>query len=142
MNESPLTTALRILVIEDNPADVFLIREMLREQALESELFVIADGEEAVAFVRRAGQEAAAFRPDLIILDLNLPKCDGREVLRNIRGNPALAQVPVAILTSSDSPQDRLAVAQLQVSCYIHKSSNLEEFLKIGVVLKELLSST
>ena len=142
MNEHPSATPIRILLIEDNPGDVFLIQEALREHGLMPQLSVIEDGEEAISFARRAGQYARAVRPDLILLDLNLPKCNGREVLQSIQENPELTQVPLVIFTSSDSPQDRLAAAEPNVSCYIRKPSSLEEFMKIGGVLKELLSST
>lgn len=142
MNEQSSATPIQILLIEDNPGDVFLIRETLREQGLMYQLSVIEDGERAISFIRREGQYVGAVRPDLILLDLNLPKHNGREVLQSIKENPEFAQVPVAVLTSSDSPQDRLAVAELNVSCYLRKSSSLEEFMKIGAVLEELLSST
>ncbi|HEV8716107.1 MAG TPA: response regulator [Candidatus Binatia bacterium] len=140
MNERPSATPIQVLLIEDNPGDVFLIQEALREHGLVPQLSVIADGEEAVSFARREGQPAV--RPDLILLDLNLPKCNGREVLQSIRGNPELARVPLVIFTSSDSPQDRLVAAEPNVSCYIRKPSNLEEFMQIGGVLKKLLLST
>jgi two-component system, chemotaxis family, response regulator Rcp1 len=142
MNKLPSATLIQILLIEDNPGDVFLIQETLREHGLVYQLSVIEDGEEAVSFARREGQYARAVRPDLILLDLNLPKCNGREVLQSIQENPELTQVPLVIFTSSDSPQDRLAAAEPNVSCYIRKPSSLEEFMKIGGVLKELLSST
>jgi CheY-like chemotaxis protein len=142
MNEHPPATLTQILLIEDNPGDVFLIQEALREHGLVSKFSIIEDGEEAVSFARREGRYTTAVRPDLILLDLNLPKCNGREVLQSIQKNPELTRVPLVIFTSSDSPQDRLAAAEPNVSCYIRKPSSLEEFMKIGGVLKELLSST
>lgn len=142
MNKPPSATLIQILLIEDNPGDVFLIQETLREHGLVYKLSVIEDGEEAISFARREGQYAKAVRPDLILLDLNLPKCNGREVLQSIQENPELAQVPLVIFTSSDSPQDRLAAAEPNVSCYLRKPSSLEELMQIGGVLKELLSST
>lgn len=143
MCTDPSTTPpLQVLVIEDNPGDVFLVQEALREQGLVYHLCTIADGEEALSFVRREGRYTEAARPDLILLDFNLPKRTGKEVLQSIKEDPELAQVPLVVLPSSDSPQDRMAAAELNVSCYIRKSSNLEEFMQIGAVLKELLSST
>lgn len=141
MPEHSPTTQIHILVIEDNPADVFLIQEALREHGLAYQLSVIEDGEEAITFARQKGQYTGAVRPDLILLDFNLPKRTGREILESIRENPAFAQVPVAIFTSSESPQDKQATAELKVSRYIRKPSNLEEFMKLGAVVKELLSS-
>ena len=142
MNAQPPATPIQILLAEDNPGDVFLIREALREQGLEYELFVVEDGEEAVAFVCREGAYAGAARPDLILLDLNLPKYGGREILQKIREIPELANVPVAILSSSDWPKDKFDTAALGANCYIQKPFSLEEFMEIGAVLKELLSST
>ena len=142
MNEHPSATPFQILLIEDNPGDVFLIQETLREHGLAYKLSVIEDGEEAILFARQEGQYAKALQPDLILLDLNLPKCNGKEVLRSLQENPQLTHVPLVIFTSSDSPQDRLAAAEPNVSCYLRKPSSLEEFMKIGGVLKELLSST
>ena len=142
MNAQPPATPIQILLAEDNPGDVFLIREALREQGLEYELSVVEDGEAAVSFVCREGAYAEAARPDLILLDLNLPKYGGREILRRVREIPELAHVPVAILSSSDWPKDRLDTAALGANCYIQKPFSLEEFMEIGAVLKELLSST
>ena len=142
MTEQPSAAPIQILLAEDNPGDVFLIREALREQGLDYELSVIEDGEEAVSFVYREGVYAGAARPDLILLDLNLPKCGGREIIQRIRETPELAKVPVVILSSSDWLKDRLDAAALGADRYIRKPSNLEEFMKIGAVLKELLSST
>lgn len=139
MGERVPTVQLQIVVIEDNPADVFLIREALREQGLEFVLHVIEDGSEGVIFARREGQYARGTQPDLIVLDLNLPKHSGKEILKRLRESAELVQVPVAILTSSDSPQDRIEAFALGASRYIRKPSDLEEFMQVGAVLKELL---
>lgn len=139
MSAAVSTDPLRVVVIEDNPADVFLIREALREQGLECVLSIAEDGQEAMALVRQEGRDVSTIRPDLIILDLNLPKYSGKEILQSIRQSPALAQVPVAILTSSDSSKDRFEVIALGANRYIRKPLDLEGFLQIGVVLKELL---
>ncbi|MGH7963017.1 MAG: response regulator [Candidatus Binatia bacterium] len=139
MTEYLPATPLRIVVIEDNPADVFLIRESLKEQGVECELSIAEDGQEAIALVRREEAADGAERLDLIVLDLNLPKYSGKEILQSIRKSPALAQVPVAILTSSDSPQDRLETSNLGANRYIRKPSSLEEFMQVGALLKEML---
>ncbi len=128
----------RILLIEDNPADVFLIKEALRTHGIEYDLNWIADGEEAVEQVDKVQSDTTA--PGLILLDLNLPKVDGKEVLTRIRRNPALSDTPVAILTSSDSPHDRRDTASLGATCYIRKPPTLDEFLGVGERIKELLS--
>ena len=123
----------RILLAEDNPADVYLLREALSLQRGETvELTVVSDGEEAMNYIQTQGH-----CPDLIVLDLNLPKSDGSDVLRCIRENPELGSVPVVILTSSDSPRDRLAIEKLGASCYITKPSDLDAFLALGRTLME-----
>lgn len=131
---------LQIVVIEDNPADVFLIHEALKEQGLDFALHVIEDGSEGIIFARREGKYESGTQPDLIVLDLNLPKHSGKEILKRLRQSAELVQVPVAILTSSDSPQDRLEAFSLGANRYIRKPSDLEEFMQVGAVLKELLA--
>lgn len=123
---------IRILIVEDNRGDVLLVREALKESSLHFELNHVADGEEAVQYIHRTGCHASARLPDLVLLDLNLPKRDGWEVLGEIRSQPELRTTPVVILSSSGSPEDiRRAESGLH-SIYIRKPSNLEEFLAIG----------
>lgn len=126
----------RILVVEDNPNDVELLRMALEEADLDCDLTVIEDGGDALEFVRG---RAAAEAPDLAILDLNLPRRDGVEVLNGMRSNPALSEVPVAVLSSSALPRERARVEALHVRRYIQKPSDLDEFLKIGRAVRELL---
>jgi len=140
MNEHTPPVPLQIVVIEDNPADVLLIREALKEQGLEFILRVIEDGQEAVTFACREENLDRATLPDLIVLDLNLPKYSGKEILKCLRESTELAQAPVAILTSSDLPQDRLDAARLGANRYIRKPVTLEEFMQVGAILKELLA--
>lgn len=128
----------RILLIEDNPADVFLIKEALRSHDVRFELDWVRDGEEAVARLAKIGSSLTV--PDLVLLDLNLPKVDGKEILARIRRNPALAQTIVAILTSSDSPHDRRETADLGANCYIKKPPTLDEFLDVGRTIKNLIA--
>jgi two-component system, chemotaxis family, response regulator Rcp1 len=122
-----------IFLAEDNPADVYLLREALTAESSDDiEVVVAQDGEEALDFVERRGPFQNAGRPNLIILDLNLPKTDGNDVLRGIRESEHLSNVPVVILTSSDSPRDRAAAERLGASCYITKPSDLDAFLALG----------
>ena len=129
----------RILLMEDNPADVELLRRAFRSADLDCELSVIEDGAEALAFVRQEGKYAAAELPDLVVLDLNLPKYDGLEVLEAMRASPAFAEAAVAVVSSSSSPREQEKARQFRVERFITKPSDLDEFLRIGVILKSLL---
>jgi chemotaxis family two-component system response regulator Rcp1 len=121
-------TVRHILLAEDNPADVYLLREALSlEDGENIDLTVVSDGEEAMKYIEQGRK-----RPDLIVLDLNLPKSDGGDVLRCIRDRPELHNVPVVILTSSDSPKDKSAIERLGASCYLTKPSELDAFLALG----------
>ena len=128
-----------ILVIEDNPADVRLLRLALDETGLAYELTVIDDGAEALCFVRREGKYAATPKPDLVVLDLNLPKKSGMEVLAALRANKELSNTPVAVVTSSSAPLERAQVEGLRVERFITKPPELEDFLRIGAMLIEVL---
>jgi two-component system response regulator len=128
----------KILVVEDNPNDVELLRMALREAEIECDLTVIDDGGDALAFVER--QSAPEGCPDLAILDLNLPRRDGVEVLHGMRSNPVFSDVPVAVLSSSALPREKARVEKLHILRYMLKPSDLDEFLKIGGAVKELLS--
>lgn len=119
------------LLVEDNPGDVRLTREALMECKLRNNLSVVGDGVEALAFLRREGPYADAVRPDVILLDLNLPKKGGREVLADIKADPDLRRIPVVIITSSEAEQDVLASYDLHVNCYVNKPVDLEQFIKV-----------
>jgi len=127
MNGRPV----EILLVEDNPGDVRLTIEALRESKLQNQLNVARDGVEALAFLRREGAFSDAVRPDLIVLDLNLPKKDGREVLAEIKADPALRTIPVVILTTSRAERDVLQSYELQANCYITKPVDLEQFMTV-----------
>ena len=127
-----MATPIEILLVEDNPGDVRLTQEAFREGKLHTRLHVVSDGEAALELLRQRGAYAAAARPDLILLDLNLPRKDGREVLDEIKRDDALKSIPVVILTTSKAEQDILKVYNLHANCYITKPVDLEQFL--GVV--------
>jgi CheY-like chemotaxis protein len=129
-----------ILLAEDNPADVYLIREALREHGVNCALRVATDGAEVLRMISSEQSLAEAEQHvGLIILDLNLPRHDGTEILQRLRETAALTHVPVVVLTSSDSPRDRLVASQYGAACYLRKPSSLEQFLSMGAVFKDLL---
>jgi CheY-like chemotaxis protein len=121
----------QILLVEDNPGDVRLTMEALKEAKVFNKLTVVKDGIEALSLLRRQGEHARAARPDLILLDLNLPKKDGREVLAEIKADDNLKQIPVVILTTSQDEQDVLKSYNLYANCYITKPVDLDQFIKV-----------
>jgi len=120
-----------ILLVEDNPGDVRLTQEALKEGKVLINLWVVPDGVEAMAFLNREGEYVAAARPDVILLDLNLPKKDGREVLEEIKRDTSLRRIPVVILTTSSADRDILDAYDLHANCYITKPVNLEQFITV-----------
>jgi chemotaxis family two-component system response regulator Rcp1 len=122
---------IEILMVEDNPGDVRLTLEALKEGKVRNNLHTVADGEEAMNFLRRQDTYAKAPRPDLILLDLNLPKKNGREVLAEIKDDPDLKRIPVVILTVSEAEQDIIKSYNLHANCYITKPVNLEQFIQV-----------
>jgi two-component system, chemotaxis family, response regulator Rcp1 len=122
---------LEVLLVEDSPGDVRLTQEALKDAKVHINLRVVRDGIDAMAFLMREGAYATAARPDLILLDLNLPRKDGREVLKEIKENPELKSIPVVILTTSASEADILRSYQLHANCYITKPVNLDGFLTV-----------
>ena len=129
-------TDLTILLAEDNPGDVFLIRRALTEAQLSFELLCAKDGEAAIAYVTEAA--SGQRRIDLLLLDLNLPRRGGIEVLSHLRTFPALAAVPAIMLTSSDSPQDRDSCLELGANRYFRKPSDLDQYMEIGTLARQL----
>ena len=127
------TTAapIEILLVEDSPGDVRLTREAFRDAKVHINLHVASDGAEAMAFLAREGKHSNVPRPDLILLDLNLPKKDGREVLEEVKESSSLKSIPVVILTTSASEEDILRSYRLHANCYITKPVNLDGFLKV-----------
>lgn len=122
---------IEILLVEDNPGDVRLTVEALKEGKVLNHMSVAPDGVEALAFLRLEGEYAAAPRPDIILLDLNLPKKDGREVLAEVKADPDLKKIPVVILTTSQAEQDILKIYELHGNCYITKPVDLEQFIAV-----------
>jgi len=123
--------AIEVLLVEDSPGDVRLTKEAFKESKVCINLRVATDGAQAMAFLKREGEYANAPRPDLILLDLNLPKKDGREVLAEIKENPTLKSIPVVVLTTSASEEDILRSYLLHANCYITKPVGLDGFLKV-----------
>ncbi len=121
----------KILLVEDNPADVRLTQESLRESQIKNELFIAKDGEEAIKFLCQEGEYGTAPRPDLVLLDLNLPKKTGRDVLFFAKSRLDLMEIPVIILTSSRAKQDILQTYAMHANCYISKPLDLEEFSEV-----------
>ena len=128
-----------ILLIEDNPADVGLVCEALEEHAVHCEVTIINDGERAIQFLDSLESETVQY-PELIILDLRLPKFSGREVLKHLQANLRYQHIPVVILTSSDSERDRLETERLGATRYIQKPNRLSDYLELGNTFKELLN--
>jgi CheY-like chemotaxis protein len=123
--------SLSILLVEDNPADVRLVREAFKTSKLQSILRVVKDGVEAMDFLHHAGSYVDSKRPDLIFLDLNLPRKDGREVLSEIKGDAALKRIPVVVLTTSRADKDILTSYNLNANCYIVKPADLDQFFEV-----------
>ncbi len=127
MNTQPI----EILLVEDNPGDVRLTEEALKEGKVINRLSVVGDGVEAMAYLRKEGGYAEAVTPDLILLDLNLPRKDGREVLRDVKSDPALRKIPIVVLTTSKDERDILKSYDLHANCYITKPVDFEQFITV-----------
>jgi CheY-like chemotaxis protein len=129
--------AIEILLVEDNPGDVRLTREALREGKVHNTLHVVGDGIDALSFLRRLPPYANAPRPDIVLLDLNLPRKNGREVLAEIKADPSLRAIPVVVLTTSKAEQDIIASYHLHANCYITKPVDLAQFITVVKTIKE-----
>jgi CheY-like chemotaxis protein len=126
-----------ILLIEDNPGDVRLTQEALRDGKVINKLTVVSDGVQALDFLRQKGRYAGATRPDVIFLDLNLPRKDGREVLAEIKDDPDLKRIPVVVITSSKSEEDVLRSYNLHANCYVTKPMDFEKFVSVVKSVKD-----
>jgi CheY-like chemotaxis protein len=131
MNEGENFRLIEILLVEDNPADVRLTKEALKEGRILNRLSVVVDGMEAISFLRREGGYKDVPRPDLILLDLNLPKKDGREVLAELKSDDGLKSIPVVVLTTSKAEEDILECYKHHANCYITKPVDLEQFIGV-----------
>lgn len=137
MSEIPTGRAIEILMVEDNPGDVRLTVEALKDAKIANRLHVVADGVAALEFLRRSAPYEAAPRPDLILLDLNLPRKNGREVLAEIKSDPALMTIPVVILTTSRAEEDVLRAYSLHANCYITKPVDFIQFITIVKTIEQ-----
>ncbi len=131
-----------ILLVEDNKADIRLIQEALKHSSVPHEIITARNGMEAMAYLRQEGEYADAIRPDIILLDLNLPQKDGREVLAEIKDDPELKRIPVVVLTTSRNEEDIAQSYNLHVNCYITKSRNISELFKIVKGIEEFWLKT
>ena len=129
MTTSTPIQPLEILLVEDNPGDVRLIQEALKEVRSRHELRIVRDGVEAMTYLRKLAPYMANARPDLIMLDLNLPKKDGREVLAEVKADPDLRRIPVVVLTTSDAPRDIIRSYDLFANCYVAKPASLSQLV-------------
>jgi len=130
MTISPLHRPIEILLVEDSPADILITREAFEEARLMNAIHVVEDGVQALEFLRREGRYASAPRPDLILLDLNLPRKNGREVLAEIKADESFKIIPVIVLTTSNASEDILQAYDLHANCYVVKPVGFENFLK------------
>jgi len=123
--------SVEVLLVEDDPGDVLLTKEAFADNKVKNNLNIVSDGEEATAYLRRQGVYADAPRPDLILLDLNLPRKDGREVLRDIKADPDLRSIPVIVLTTSEADEDILNSYDLHANAYVTKPVDFDSFIRI-----------
>jgi CheY-like chemotaxis protein len=131
--------ACSVLLVEDNPADSMLVRKAFEEHGFSGELTLVEDGETAIQLIQGLDLEALAECPDLVIIDLSLPRKSGSEVLETMRRSERCGRIPVVILSSSDALQDKAVAARLGASRYIRKPSRLEDFLALGAIFKEII---
>ncbi len=126
-----------VLMVDDNPADVDLAREALKDRSARSQIRTACDGEEAIAFLKRLGTHGDTPRPDLVILDLNLPKKDGRAVLAELKSDPGLHEIPVVIFSTSQLSSDIVRSYELGANCYVNKPGTLNEFFSAVKAIEE-----
>jgi CheY-like chemotaxis protein len=134
-------TPIEVLLVEDDPGDVLMTQEAFEEHKVRNNLAVVNDGTEAIAYLRREGQYADVGRPDLVLLDLNLPRRDGREVLAEIKNDPDLRQIPVVVLTTSQADEDILRSYQLHANAYVTKPVDFDRFIAVVRQIDEFFVS-
>lgn len=130
---------LQILIAEDNDADVILVQEALAHHQIKHELHVVCDGQAALEYVARMGRAGEPPCPDILLLDLNLPKADGTTVLAEFRKHPECGHKPVIVVTSSNAQKDRSKVAEFEVARYFRKPSDLDAFMELGAIVREVV---
>jgi CheY-like chemotaxis protein len=118
-----------VLLVEDDPGDVLMTQEAFQDYKVSNRLSVVTNGEDAIAYLRKQGRFADAATPDLVLLDLNLPRRDGRDVLRDVKADPVLRRIPVVVLTTSDAEEDVLASYDLHANAYVRKPVDFEQFV-------------
>ncbi len=135
--DNPNGKVIDILLVEDNPGDVRLAQEALKESKVRNSLYVVEDGVEAMAFLRREGKYAGVPRPDLVLLDLNLPRKSGREVLAEVKADEDLRRIPVVVLTVSKAEEDIIKCYSQHANCYITKPLDFNQFMKVTKSIEE-----
>ena len=138
---TPAPTPIEVLLVEDDPGDVLMTQEAFEEHKVRNRLTVVSDGAEALSYLRREGQYAGAVRPDLILLDLNLPRMDGRELLAQIKADDALRAIPVVILTTSRADEDILRSYDLHANAYVTKPVDFDRFIAVVRQIDEFFVS-
>ena len=129
MPEPSSPQPIEILLVEDDPGDVLMTQEAFTDYKIANRLTVVSNGEDAIAYVRKQGRFAGVATPDLVLLDLNLPRRDGREVLHDIKGDPVLRRIPVVILTTSEAEEDVIAAYDLHANAYVRKPVDFDQFV-------------
>ncbi len=141
MTQSLPGRQIEVLLVEDDPGDVLMTKEAFEDYKLKNQLHVVTDGAEAMDFLRRRGEHTQAPRPDLVLLDLNLPRMDGREVLQAIKSDPDLASIPVVVLTTSEAEEDVLRSYSLHANAYVTKPVDFERFIQVVRQIDEFFVS-
>ena len=129
MPEQPESQPIEILLVEDDPGDVLMTQEAFADYKIANRLSVVSNGEDAIAYLRKQGRFEGVATPDLVLLDLNLPRRDGREVLHDIKGDPQLRRIPIVILTTSEAEEDVIAAYDLHANAYVRKPVDFEQFV-------------
>jgi chemotaxis family two-component system response regulator Rcp1 len=132
----------QILIVEDNPADARLVREVMRDSKVLNEIHWVADGVEALAFLRRQGKYSGSARPNLIFLDLNMPKKDGRDVLKEVKSDKDLCRIPIVVMTSSQTEEDIARAYEQHANCYVRKPIDFEQFHSVVKTLENFWFAT
>jgi CheY-like chemotaxis protein len=129
MAEGAAARPIEVLLVEDDPGDVLMTQEAFQDYKISNRLSVVTNGEDAIAYLRKRGRYAGVPTPDLVLLDLNLPRRDGRDVLRDVKADPVLRRIPVVVLTTSDAEDDVLASYDLHANAYVRKPVDFEQFV-------------